>query len=374
MTGKEKIHAALSPGGTPEPAVIIPYPGICYRDHLRKLTQCPWWYSQSYDLSQRLQWYDEVFKSIPDDWMELPHLSKHCMEANQIETRNGIPFHINLMTGEEYQMGLPQISGNHVDIRSNINTFPDTYEKIDILFSDWEQRLEQFNPKTENVLAPALRSGPGCSRFLVSYIMAPLWGLMEWWGVDKTMEQIFLNPTLIQYACNRYTHCVKQQIMHEIDQGVDGIFIEACLFDAISPLHYQELVMPSVKELVTTIHEQKRLAIYYFTGDPLPKIDMLKDSGVDALWFEESKKGFTIQLDEVVHQIEGTCSLIGNVDSYGVLECGSDEVVRDAIYKQSQVAKSNGGRFVFSLGSPVTPGTSLERVRFFCEEVHRQSL
>jgi uroporphyrinogen-III decarboxylase len=47
------------------------------------------------------------------------------------------------------------------------------------------------------------------------------------------------------------------------------------------------------------------------------------------------------------------------------LEKASDEeVLREA---RRQIAIAGPDNFILSVGSPFTPGTSLERIRFFCE-------
>ena len=56
MRGRERIGAALSPGGSPECAAIIPYEGIYVRDHWEQLTACPWWYARSPRIEHQLAW------------------------------------------------------------------------------------------------------------------------------------------------------------------------------------------------------------------------------------------------------------------------------------------------------------------------------
>ena len=45
------------------------------------------------------------------------------------------------------------------------------------------------------------------------------------------------------------------------------------------------------------------------------------------------------------------------------------EAVRREVARQLRAGEANQGRFVMSLGSPVTPGTPVERVRRYCELV-----
>jgi len=92
--------------------------------------------------------------------------------------------------------------------------------------------------------------------------------------------------------------------------------------------------------------------------------------GADALSLEESKKGFVIDIEEVVERAQGKCAVLGNLDAVGVLQDGTEEELRAEIERQIAAGRKNGNRFVMSIGSPVTPGTSVERVRLYCDLVH----
>jgi len=54
---------------------------------------------------------------------------------------------------------------------------------------------------------------------------------------------------------------------------------------------------------------------------------------------------------------------MGNLDAIGVLAKGTEEELRSQVARQISAGRRNGGRFILSLGSPVTPATPIERVR-----------
>lgn len=110
-------------------------------------------------------------------------------------------------------------------------------------------------------------------------------------------------------------------------------------------------------------------SIYYYCGDPTGKWDALLDAGADALALEESKKGFRIDIEDVVERVAGRCAVLGNLDAIDLLEHGSEAELRAEIARQIAAGRRNGGRFVMSLGSPVTPGTPVARVRRYCDLV-----
>jgi uroporphyrinogen-III decarboxylase len=59
--------------------------------------------------------------------------------------------------------------------------------------------------------------------------------------------------------------------------------------------------------------------------------------------------------------------VLGNLDSIGVLENGSEAGLRAEIGRQLRAGRRNGSRFILSTGSPVTPRTPVSRVRRYCE-------
>jgi uroporphyrinogen-III decarboxylase len=110
-------------------------------------------------------------------------------------------------------------------------------------------------------------------------------------------------------------------------------------------------------------------SMYYYCGDPASRWDLILSIGADAIALEESKKNFTIDIDVVVDRVGGRCAVLGNLDAVGILQDADEAGLRREIHRQIAAGRRNGGRFIMSLGSPVTPGTQAERVRRYCELV-----
>ena len=153
--------------------------------------------------------------------------------------------------------------------------------------------------------------------------------------------------------------------------GCHFVWIEECFTDQISPDAFGRLNAPLVRELVGEIRAAGLKSVYYYCGDPSTRLDQLLEVGADALHLEEGKKGFRIEIDEIAEAVGGRCVLFGNLDSIAVLQDGSEERLGGEIRRQIQAGRANGGRFVVSTGSPVTPGTPLGRVRLYTETAHR---
>lgn len=99
---------------------------------------------------------------------------------------------------------------------------------------------------------------------------------------------------------------------------------------------------------------------------------MLLETGTDALALEESIKGFVIELAEVVEVTQGRCVLFGNLDAINLLPNTDETTLRSEIRRQIRTGRKNNSRFIMSLGSPVTPYTTPDRVRKYCDLVHEE--
>ena len=375
MTGKEKIEAALSPGGSPEIAALICYEDIYIRDHWKQLSSCPWWYSQSPDLDQQITWIRQVVPKIGQDWMHIPACPpKDYRQNHSIEERGGEAILVNGLTGQKTCLVEPVVGGwEHFErgYSGHVERLAQTPAEIDRLIPD----LSPFDPvryarEGRLDLAEQVRAEFGDELFTFRYVSSPLWGCYSLWGFEDMMAMIAQSPGLVEYACQRYLVHRLYDVREAAALGAGGLWIEDCMTDMISPQAFKVLNLPLIQRLVEEIRSLGMKSIYYFCGNPRGKLDLLLESGADALALEESKKGFTIDIAEVAEAVQGKCALFGNLDAISLLPHGSEADLRLEINRQIQAGRKNRSRFVMSLGSPVTPGTTPERVRFYCDLVH----
>ena len=175
---------------------------------------------------------------------------------------------------------------------------------------------------------------------------------------------------MVKYACRRSLDLAVDAARRCAALGADAVWIEECFTDMLSPDAFRNLSMPYLRPLIEEIRSLGMKSVYYFTGNPAGKMDQIISSGADALAFEESKKNFHTDIDDIVDAVNGRCTVFGNLDSIGVLHDGTDEALKLEILRQLRAGRRNGSRFVMSLGSPVTPSTPVSRVRLYCDMVH----
>jgi uroporphyrinogen-III decarboxylase len=178
------------------------------------------------------------------------------------------------------------------------------------------------------------------------------------------------SPDLVRHACKRYLDTPAQDRRAAL-LGAEVIWVVDGLSDMISARDFETLSLPHLHIVMEEIRQAGLRSIFYFTGDPAGKLDLILSLGADALAFEDPKKGFEVDVVALARRVKGRATLFGNLDAVGVLQDGTEGQLREEVKRQLAAAPLNAGRFVMSIGSPVTPGTSVERCRLFCDlEMH----
>jgi len=143
--------------------------------------------------------------------------------------------------------------------------------------------------------------------------------------------------------------------------------------DQISPRMFSDLNFSLLQECVKEIKGCGLKSIYYYCGDLNDRLDAILEAGADAVHFEESKKAFSVDLEQIAIKVQGRCVLFSNLDSISILQNGSEDQLRSEIQRQMRAGRVNGNRIVISTGSPITLGTSVERVKLFTDLVRENS-
>ncbi|MBD3184142.1 hypothetical protein GF312_17795 [Candidatus Poribacteria bacterium] len=376
MTGKEKIEAAFSRSGTPEIPAVICYEGIFVRDHWEQITSYPWWYRFSPDIEHQVQWRKDMIKKVDMDWFVLPYFySRTQRKYLRIETDNEDVYMVNDRSNLSQKITKPQVSGWSGGNLHSVN--PDhqvtSQDEIDILVSinpdyDAEEALSDGKDYLARILLQEFDLFPIC------HVGSPLWNTYSIWGFEGMMTMIAQKPELVEYACQRLMIKSIQNVQGAAALGAKGIWIEECFTDMISPEAFDRLCVPFIQGIVEECCSLGLKSIYYFCGNPAGKWSGLLSAGADALSLEESKKGFIIDIEDVVKRTQGKCAVLGNLDAIKLLLFADKEKLGREISRQIKAGRQNNNRFIMSLGSPVTPGTSINRVRLYCELTHQLGL
>ncbi len=375
MNGREKIEAAFSSEGSPEFGAVICYEDIYFRDHWQQVSTFPWWYRFSPDLEDALTWHCEVIPALGQDWMYLPACaSRAYRQAHKIIDNAGKVSLLDQATGYQQRLVEPVIGGWESFERrysGHITHLAQTTEELDTLIPPSPPfDRKAFIDAGHADLSQQLLAEFGTDHYPIAHITSPLWACYYLWGFEGLMEMIACQPALVAEACRHYLHNAIGDVHEAAAMGVQGIWLEDCMTDMIHPRDFARLNMPNICAIVEEIHAHGMHCIHYFCGDPKGKLDLLLTSGADALALEESKKGFTIDIGALAEAVDGRCALLGNLDAIHLLPNGTESELRAEIARQVQAGRRNQHRFVMSIGSPVTPATTPQRVRRYIEMAH----
>jgi len=148
--------------------------------------------------------------------------------------------------------------------------------------------------------------------------------------------------------------------------GVQVVFVEewACGADLISPEHYRTFAWPFERELCRELRRLGFRTVFYFCGAIDDRLAELSGLEADALAFEESKKGWRVDIGEVRGTAGPERCLFGNLDVVRVRD-GDREALRRDVRRQIDAAGSKA--FVTSIGSPLTLDTPPHKVDWLIE-------
>jgi len=372
MNGRERILAALSPEGSPEIPAVICYESIFIRDSWDDLAGLPWWYAEAPDIPRQAQWRAEVMRRICQDWFELPSCpSRAERRILSIVERGGRVFRVDSRTGEETLLEQPRVSGwDPSRAAASVHPVapPSTPDEVDAAIpapSPDAAAVSRADGRCD--LARRLLDGPGRALFPLRHVSSPLWSCYDLWGFEGLMTRVAEEPDLVRRACARYLARAISRIGEAAALGARGIWVEECMTDMIGPDAFRRLNLPFLDALLGEIRARGLASFYYYCGSPARTWDMILGLPADSLALEEGKKGFSVDIEEVVDRVGGRRCVLGNLDAIALLPRASEDDLRGEIGRQIRAGRRNGSRFIMSIGSPVTPETPVPRVRWYCD-------
>jgi hypothetical protein len=200
---------------------------------------------------------------------------------------------------------------------------------------------------------------------LYTHGTSPYNGLEYLFGFQNLMTALIEQPDLVHRILENWLPVKSARLLAERKLGLSLMFVEECMAsaDILSPKMYLEFAHRYDKPALQLYEDMGFRTVLYFSGNLMPLLPRLNELPFTAIAFEEDRKNYGIGLAAVRRALPDKV-LFGNVDA-AWLERATDREVLDEVKRQIDVAGPD--RFVLSVGSPFTPGTSLDRVRFFCE-------
>jgi len=201
--------------------------------------------------------------------------------------------------------------------------------------------------------------------FVCGGVASPYWSCYFDIGFQGLMTMPYEHPDVFQYLVERKRKDLMALCRAFKAIGIMGVFIEECMAsaDLVSEKFYDRFVFPDTCILLEDIHTLEMVDVFYFCGDAMPRIARLRDLKPKALAFEESKKGFQINLAEIAMHIGSDLSLFGNLDATQFKDWTEAEIEREMRQQFESTGLKQG--FILSTGSPFPLDTPKEKVTQF---------
>ena len=318
----------------------------------------------------------EILGEQPD-WIHT-HPAETCAWAERGEMRfaKGRWLYVDRQTGDTMDMDEPgrlalptstrysypaQTSTTDVwDASAGLDT-PADIERLVAIRSTSELAEQGAFAVTENLVAMAGDRLP-----LSCIAPTPFWSTYGLLGFQGMMVMMRERPDLFTYLMERRGRQRMELLRGQAVAGVQYLWLEECLSsaDLISPRDYERFAFATAGPYIAEARRLGLTVILYYCGDVMPRLPWLKRLGMDALAVEESKKGFSVDIADVIAEVGDTCCVFGNVDAVQVMLEGTRETIEAEVHRQLRLGKQAKG-FVLCQGSPFTLDTPPDRIGWF---------
>jgi len=354
FTPKERMMAALNLE-EPDTVPVAPYVDLCYAPKLLGLK------ISDYSLgsnklrakillaAQKRHGYDWilVFYENPKDWLENARIEQHDDRYIVIEEKKRV--HGDIHTCMVYPKDdPPHYTFANLRLEYAIDELSEGFrDHEEILRSGQCEVIEILSKKVGNEV---LITGTGIGGAFGSACMLV--------GLEQMMLALYKKPNLVKKLLRLLVRQRGEYGKALVEAGAQALWLEEVFAgtDVISPKHYEEFALPYER---SQIRELKRLGvpvILYFCGNPMLLLDKIVKTEADCYAFEESKKGFNIDIVKVKEVVRDRACSFGNFDAISTLrgdikniEDNVNELIKNAAY---------GGGFILGTGSPVMKDVS----------------
>jgi uroporphyrinogen-III decarboxylase len=385
MNSKERMQFALG-GLQPDQTPVAPaYLGLyldkrihdhylqAYEQKLGRAESCG--IDHAEDSLFRAQAVLQAYKifEIKPDWMHVLYgESRRWAAEGKIRRWAGRLIYTNPISGEEYDLlGAKEVDAP-VSMRY-IHPFASTADHwgettalrsaADVDAAVVVRKAEDLEAEGVFEIARLLVEMAGAELYLHCESGTPFWYTYSVLGFLRMMTAMHDDPDLFKYLMAR-EHAQHIEVLKGLERaGVHGVWVEECLSsaDLISEQDYLRFVFPTTQSYLEDIRALGMQRVLYYCGDSLPRLKHLRRLPITALAVEESKKGFTINIEDVIGEVEGACCVFGNLDAVGVVHNGARADIEQEVRRQIEAGRKARG-FVLCQGSPFPLDTPPQKV------------
>ena len=301
-----------------------------------------------------------IFKTRPD-WIEISRVaSRAWAEQTDIVLQDGILFYEDKVSGVRLPMheaALPRGDRRLVAGSRAVRDLWDTSEQV------WSKEqvdarlpilsADELLARGDFDLARQVVADYGDQYFISTILDTPFSDAYDLLGFQGLMLIQHDRPDLFHYLLERQLAQTQRVMEAWAAIGVHGVYVQEVFTgaDLISPRSYDEFVFAYNQPYFHHMRALGLLAIHYVCGDVVPRLDRIAQLDIAAVAVEESKKSFTIEIEDVVDRVAGRVAVFGNIDAvqFGIHSTMAEMAAE--VKRQIRIGSRAKG-FVVSTGSP----------------------
>ena len=218
----------------------------------------------------------------------------------------------------------------------------------------------------------AAQNVAGREKFLISGGIVNTFYSCSWHlGFQNLFPMLYEEPELVHYLSEKILEQNVENARALAKMGGDAIYIDdaASTNDMISLKHYEEFSLPYLTRLVAEVKKLGMISIFIYFGGIQDRVEQIASAGAEVLLMEATMKNYVNDYEYVANKLNGKMCLMGNLNPYTDMEITSDDEFNNIVKKQVDAGRKYG-RFINCTGSPITPHTSVDRIRNFIDLSH----
>ncbi len=187
-------------------------------------------------------------------------------------------------------------------------------------------------------------------------------------GLDNLLFSFLQEPRLAAAVLDMVVEVNEEVIRRAVRAGADVVMLlddyAANTGPLMSPEVFRQFVLPRLQRVVDTVHAEGALCIKHTDGNIWKILDMIVDTGIDAINPLEPCAGMDI--GEVKRQYGRRVCLVGNIDCGALLVTGTTTDVEQAVKDCIRAAAPDGG-YILSSSNSIQSGVRPENLRAMIE-------
>ena len=198
------------------------------------------------------------------------------------------------------------------------------------------------------------------NKFIVGWVEGMLAEYTDLRGMSDAFFDLYDNPARVKRICDILFELAISFAEAQVKAGAHCIGIGDAACSQVGPEMYREVFFGYEKKLVEHIHSLGAMAKIHICGNISGILNDLIKTGADIIDIDH----LVTVVSREAKNLSATQVFSGCADPVSILQNGDPDLIRRQVRADFENA---GGRMIVSGGCEVTPGTSLENFRVFCE-------